>query len=111
MTAPTGDIEQRFVADLRPLTGTSVVYFFGLDKFVKIGWTNNIAQRYQTLCRLPLPLEIPYFCLGTRTDECRLHQHFAEYRRCNEWFWFDGELLRYVNDQRVAVGLPAWTVQ
>lgn len=80
------------------------VYFaitsFGLDDYMKIGWTGGSPQRrlreLQTGCPWPIDLlgEMP----GSTADERALHERFAHLCTMGEWFAFDDELLEWFRD-------------
>ncbi len=73
----------------------SVVYFLLAEKVgrIKIGWSNDLAQRLRTLATASAcPLRLLFFVTATRGDEAKLHQRFLDHRTHGEWFDLEGTL-------------------
>lgn len=73
------------------------IYFIQLlnnDKFVKIGFTNNINQRISALrTMLPYKIELIHHYQGYLWQEHWLHQAFQIHHLNGEWFRFTKEML------------------
>lgn len=78
-------------------TPGSFVYFIEGAGCVKIGVTNNLASRFQTL-QASSPVELTFVAAvpGDVTTERFLHGVFAAERRHGEWFALSARLLRFV---------------
>lgn len=75
--------------------GKGVVYFIrpaGQQGPVKIGCTSNLGQRFRSLNRRRLPLEIAAVIPGNSFMERQFHTLFREFHLAKEWF-FAGEPL------------------
>lgn len=69
------------------------IYVFGFAQWVKIGFTECPAARYQQVAQgIPEPLIVHLVARGTRKDEARFHRIFAAHRTRGEWFRNSGEL-------------------
>lgn len=67
----------------------SFIYFATAGNKVKIGISKNPRQRLGSIrTGSSSKVRIYYVTPGTREDERRLHQQFAEYRVNGEWFLF-----------------------
>lgn len=84
---------------------TGFVYFITSepDLFVKIGWALHCPERrlreLQTGC--PEPLRLMAYFPGSREDERRLHDTFAELHHRGEWFYNQHkltDLIQYLSD-------------
>lgn len=81
--------------------GKQVVYFIedeGNDQ-VKIGITNNVRKRIETLqCGHGAPLKLLGTLSGGRRIERQLHVRFNKYRIRNEWFRLSDEIREFIKD-------------
>jgi len=96
-TGPTGSK----VEDVRALLGRPhgpLVYFLSNGTRVKIGTSQNLKRRIDTLCLRPDDL---LFALhGDQRLERTLHQRFTAQRVADtEWFEVTGELAEYIGEQ------------
>jgi hypothetical protein len=101
---PAGPTGSR-VEDARAILGRPhgpVVYFLSNGNRVKIGTSQNLKRRIDTLCLRPDDL---LFALhGDQRLERTLHQRFAVQRVADtEWFDISGELAEYIAEQ---TGVP-----
>lgn len=84
------------------------VYFFRAGNAVKIGFTNNPAERsskLQTACSERAFMV--KFVKGTTRTEREFHQRFAEYRLNGEWFDLRGWLAKYLEMHFRPADIPA----
>lgn len=65
-----------------------LVYFIGQEgRFVKIGYSNNFAKRYEQLQgSSPFRLRLLVHTPGDRALEKEYHRRFVEHRTVGEWF-------------------------
>jgi hypothetical protein len=80
------------------------VYFMRRERLIKIGTTLNPRRRAQELNGTILAK-----CIGSYTEEARLHAKFAALRRHGEWFEPAPELMRLINAIRAEQGLSPIT--
>lgn len=74
------------------------VYVIGYDNYVKIGITQGIKSRLETIqTSIPAKLEVYAMFDGWRRDELMLHKRFAAYRLQGEWFRREGELAEWID--------------
>jgi|SRR5580765_4237288 hypothetical protein len=78
-----------------------VVYVFGFDQYVKIGFSTDFRNRRRQLQDgLPRALDTYLIIPGGSFDaERELHKRFAKYRLRGEWFLFAGELADWIEAQ------------
>lgn len=77
-----------------------MVYIFGFDQYVKIGFSRNFRKRRRQLQDgLPRAIETYLVISGTYQTEKELHKRFAKYRLRGEWFLFAGELADWIEEQ------------
>lgn len=78
-----------------------VVYFIFFEELrvVKIGYTNNIQNRFKNL-RVAIPgnLEILGVISGDTVLEKKLHRAFRKYKMRGEWFFYSQELKNYIEE-------------
>jgi hypothetical protein len=73
------------------------VYFVRGGHLIKIGWSSNVAQRFEALSsHSPLVLELLATIEGTTDDEAALHRKFSRFRVHHEWFRASVSLCRFV---------------
>jgi len=76
------------------------IYIFEFDKWVKIGFSTNVAVRLvQLQTMLPFPPEVRLVAPGNRIDESLLHAYFAQFRTNGEWFAVAGHLALWLSEQ------------
>lgn len=75
----------------------SGVYVVGFDQYVKIGWSESLADRLRNL-QLALPVKIKVYASFTcaKVNERILHQRFRKYRTRGEWFRHEGEVADWI---------------
>lgn len=77
------------------------VYFIQNDEAgpIKIGYAKSVAARLSDLqCATPYPLYLLGYIRGSRHTEVSLHDKFAAFRLCGEWFKPEPELTKYIAD-------------
>ena len=63
------------------------IYFVSDGKYVKIGVTNNVEKRLQSLqSGNPKKLNLLFVIKGNKDLESYLHSKFKKYKKLNEWF-------------------------
>lgn len=73
------------------------VYFIACGNRVKIGWSGGVNARLRALrTTMPERLHLLHVVPGTRADELRFHQEFAEQRMHGEWFRLEGGLAAFL---------------
>lgn len=87
-----------------PSSGDCWVYFMRRERLIKIGTTNDLRRRAQTLNAVVLAKRP-----GSFSEEAQLHRQFASLRRHGEWFEPGPELLDLVNELRANEGMPRIT--
>ncbi len=80
-----------------------MIYFIKTsdDKFVKIGYTQNISNRISQLqTSSPSKLELIFSLEGDQKLEEELHKRYQDYKTDanNEWFHYTGELSRFISE-------------
>lgn len=77
------------------------IYFIAADNgLVKIGFSRDVQQRMESLQTMsPAPIQLMGTMPGTVTDERRIHARFAHLRSHGEWFWSNGELLTFIENE------------
>lgn len=66
------------------------------DKYLKIGHTNDINNRFSRLqVSTPIKLKLIHLIKGGVNLEKELHQKFKDLRVNGEWFVYDAEILNY----------------
>jgi hypothetical protein len=76
----------------------SVVYYMRLGNRVKIGWTNNLAQRVSQI----QPEELLATEPGGVVTETERHEQFKTLRVVGEWFRYEGSLVDHISRLRGA---------
>ena len=70
------------------------------DKYLKIGHTNDINNRFSQLqVSTPIKLKLIHLIKGGVNLEKELHQKFNDLRVNGEWFVYDPEILNYFSSQ------------
>ena len=70
------------------------------DKYLKIGHTNDINNRFSQLqVATPIKLKMIHLIKGDVNLEKELHNRFKELRVSGEWFVYDDEILNYFSSQ------------
>ncbi len=63
------------------------LYIVSCGEYVKIGSTDNIIKRLNTMkVGNPYPIILEYHCIGFGYMEPKLHTLYAEYHHQGEWF-------------------------
>ena len=89
-----------------------MIYLIRAEKtnLYKIGYTSGKAEdrvkALQTGC--PHKISIVRELMGDQTREKRLHSIFSKYRKEGEWFEFDKETLKKVEDEMVFTTKEEW---
>lgn len=82
------------------LKNMTAVYFIHspLAKKIKIGKTNTINTRFNTLsCLSPVELKLEHVVVFHKSLESKLHKHFADIRSHGEWFSASDSLVSFVS--------------
>lgn len=82
------------------LKNMTAVYFIHspLAKKIKIGKTNTINTRFNTLsCLSPVELELEHVLIFHKSLELKLHKYFSDIRAHGEWFAADESLLNFIS--------------
>ncbi|MGW5197350.1 GIY-YIG nuclease family protein [Streptomyces spiralis] len=77
------------------------VYFMRRERLIKIGTTTDLQRRARELNATVLAR-----CVGSYSEEARLHAKFAALRRHGEWFEPAPELMDLINAIRAEQNLP-----
>lgn len=76
-----------------------LVYFIACGPFIKIGITNDLVRRLQSLeAQCPYPLTVLGVIAGSRRLEKALHLMFVEDKHRSEWFRATKQLHGYIHD-------------
>jgi hypothetical protein len=74
-----------------------MIYFIKHTEYVKIGYTNRIKQRVNTLqVSCPVKLEVIALIEGNREDETKYHNMFKPIGTNGEWFEYNKDLEIFV---------------
>jgi len=105
------ELEVKFAAECsrlrslgwRPPKKETLVYFIkAQNSLIKIGFTNNIEYRMNTLKTMsPLKLELLGTWPGNRKLETIIHQNLKPYRQHGEWFAFNSG---FIEKLKIALG-------
>lgn len=80
--------------------GTSVVYYVRIGRFIKIGYSANLAER---MCSYPPDTELLAYERGSRDLESKRIKEFTRYRQAaREWFSPGPLLLQHIRSLQVA---------
>lgn len=85
----------------RKTSPTGSVYFIQADNgYIKIGYTQDVAARIETLRGLsPTPLHLIGTITGTLSTERKLHSRFSHCRDHGEWFRPDTDLIAFISEE------------
>jgi hypothetical protein len=82
------------------LKNMTAVYFIysPLAKKIKIGKTNTINTRFNTLsCLSPVELKLEHVLIFHKSLEIKLHKYFSDIRSHGEWFTADESLVSFIS--------------
>ena len=72
------------------------VYMLKSNEFVKIGHSNNLCSRLETLkSSNPIQMDIISLFAGGKAEEAMLHDKFKQFHLRNEWFTYVEEIKQY----------------
>ena len=75
-----------------------MVYIIKIEKYVKIGFTENPIKRIKSIQGgLPSDLDVLLLIEGTMELEKKLHYQFKEDRNRGEWFFFSQDIKDYIS--------------
>jgi hypothetical protein len=75
----------------------SGIYVIGFDQYIKIGWSESLADRLRHL-QLALPVKIKVYASFScaKVNERILHRRFRKYRTRGEWFRIEGDVAEWL---------------
>lgn len=80
-------------------TGTHVVYFIYGAGRIKIGYTQDIRRRENTIyCQCPTQTDLIRTIPGGAITEFKYHHRFKRSRVYGEWFRLDGDLRAFLSE-------------
>jgi hypothetical protein len=104
---PAGGKYELAPPDLPGMTSSPIgwVYFIRSPcaRFVKIGFTENVAKRLKRLQVAHYgPLELVFAMHGGEQEEKELHERFHTLRSYGEWFRWGPEIAAFIREMRAA---------